>query len=74
VKPDDSVFIYGTSAARSQNAAGRLLKQVKDLPLNITLDDSLLAMMPSRKLSSVDATVQIVARVSAFGSSNRPIR
>ncbi|HEU4457865.1 MAG TPA: hypothetical protein VFR90_01955 [Methylibium sp.] len=71
VAPGDTVFV----SARAADGASRmplavLKKQVKDLPLDFTLDDSL-AMSPAAKLSSLPPSSQVIvtARISASGQA-----
>lgn len=66
VSPDDAVYIFARPADGSRMPLALLKKQVRDLPVAFTLDDSM-AMSPSAKLS--DHTEVIVgARVSRSGS------
>jgi len=67
VTPEDSVMIYAQAANGPKMPLAVVKRQVKELPLQITLDDSL-AMMPSMKLSSVDDIV-VTARVSRSGGA-----
>lgn len=64
-KPEETVFIYAKAQSGPQMPLAAVRKTVADLPLTVTLDDSM-AMMPDRKLSSFDE-VKIGALLSRSG-------
>ena len=64
---EQTIFIYAQALNGPPMPIAVARKKVSELPLVVTLDDSM-AMMPTRKLSSFDQ-VRIAARISQSGSA-----
>lgn len=67
VSPEDTLFVFARPAEGARMPLAILRKQVKDLPLDFLLDDSL-AMSPAARLSGTGRVI-VGARISKSGNA-----
>jgi cytochrome c-type biogenesis protein CcmH len=65
--PEQTIFIFAQALSGPPMPIAVVRKKVSELPVVVTLDDSM-AMMPTRKLSSFEQ-VRIAARISQSGTA-----
>jgi len=67
IKPNDTLFIYAKATTGIPMPLAILRKPASELPITVTLDDSM-AMMRDKNLSSVPE-ITVMARISSSGSA-----